>query len=79
MYDRTDCSGRHNYFYKKKKQAQYKISILHYCSKGDRCLLSTARSTGGGTQRGLDLERDPLMHITEEHSKENPKLHEACP
>ena len=27
---------RHRYFYMKKK-AQYKISILRYCSKGDRC------------------------------------------
>jgi len=36
---------------------------------------ATARSTaGGGTQGCLDLERDPLMHIIEECSKENPKL-----
>ena len=60
-----------------KKQAQYKISIiLHYCSKGDRYPSATARLTAGGTQGCLDTECDPLINITEECSKENPK---ACP
>jgi len=27
----------------------------------------------------LDLERDPLMHIIEERSKENPKLQRSQP
>jgi len=39
-----------------------------------RCPSATGRSTAGGTQGCLDLERDPLMHIIEERSKENPKL-----
>jgi len=44
-----------------------------------RCPSATARSTAGGTQRYLDLERDPLMHIIEERSKENPKLQRSQP
>jgi len=40
---------------------------------------ATARSTAGGTQGRLDLERDPPMHITEERSKENPKLQWSQP
>ena len=69
MYDRTVTSYivlvDITIFYKRKKQVQYKISILHYCSKGDRCPLATARLTAGGTQVRLDLERDPLIRITE--------------
>jgi len=40
---------------------------------------ATARSTAGGTQGCLDLECDPLMHIIEECSKENPKLQWSQP
>ena len=50
----------YSYFYKKKKQAQYKINILHYCSKGDRY---PSRLMAGGTQGHLDLECDPLIHM----------------
>ena len=77
MYDRTVTSLVD--IAKKKKQAQYKISILRYYSKGDRCPSATTRSTDGGTQGCLDLERDPLIHIIEEHSKENPRLQQASP
>ena len=44
-----------------------------------RCPSATARSTAGGTHGHLDLERDPLMYITEEWSKENPKLQRSQP
>ena len=80
MYDRTV-----NYklvdiaIYKKKKQAQYKIYNTLYCSKGDRCPSATARLTAAGTQGCLDLERNPLIHIIEERSKESPKLQRSLP
>jgi len=45
-----------------------------------RCPSATARSTTGGTKGYLDLERhDPLMHIIEKCSKENPKLQRSQP
>ena len=73
MIEQLHCSGRHN-FYMKKKQAQYRINKLHYYSKGDRGPSATARLTAGGTQGCLDLDHNLLIHITEERSKENPKL-----
>jgi len=44
-----------------------------------RCPSATARSTARGKQGCLDLERDPLMHIIEERSKENSKLQQSQP
>ena len=70
MIEQLHCYGRHSYFYKRKKQAQYKISIIVLKKTGT----TTARSTAGGTQGYLYLERDPLIHMTEECSMENSKL-----
>jgi len=36
-------------------------------------------ATAGSTQGCLDLERDLMMHIIEERSKENPKLQRNQP
>lgn len=38
-----------------------------------RCSSTTARSTAGGAQGYLDLERDPLMHIMEETYQGKPQ------
>jgi len=38
-----------------------------------RCSSAT-RSTAGGTKGCLNPDHDPLMHITEERSREIPKL-----
>ena len=40
---------------------------------------ATARSIAGGTVGRLELDREPRMHIFEERSKENPKLHRSQP
>ena len=38
---------------------------------------ATARSIAGGTVGRLELDREPQMHIIEERSNENPKLHRS--
>ena len=62
-----------SYFYKKKKQAQYKISITVLKETGTPQQQQGQR-LHGGTQARLDLERGPLIRITEQCSKENSKL-----
>jgi len=44
-----------------------------------RSLSATASQISSWRHGCLDLEHDPLMHIIEEHSKENPKLQRSQP
>ena len=82
MYDKTVISYIvlvDIFVFVRKRSKHNKSVLFHYCSKGDRCPSATARSTVGGTQGHLDLERDPLIHVIEERNKENPKLQRSQP
>ena len=42
-----------------------------------KCPSATARSTAGGTPGRFELDREPRMHVMEEQSKENSKMHQS--